>query len=120
MAKWFGKYFLMTGFILLLYHSLVPHHHIFDDTPTTHFEHHPFDALEHVQIEHQFVQGHASYFPVDLAEVTLLPQLYHLPAPVMLLLPEPVWLATDEPHPPGWHTDQSILRGPPAFVNAAV
>lgn len=120
MAKWFSKFLLITGSILLLYHNMVPHHHVDEDTKAVHIEHHPFDALEHVQISHQFVQAHAHYVAVDLAAVTLLPPVFRLPEPVVLALPEPVWLASDEPHPPGWHTDQSILRGPPSFVNAAV
>lgn len=120
MLKWFSKIVLLAGFTLLLYHNVVAHHHDDDDDAIEHAQHHPNDPLEHVKIDHQFYQDFQHHIHVDLAAVTLLPQVFRIPEPTVTILPKAVWLTTDEPHPPAWRTRSSVLRGPPSLVNAAV
>ena len=120
MKLWFSRLLLIAGFTLLLYHNVIAHHHDDDDDPIEHTQHHPDDALEHVKVDHQFFQSQQQDFTVELAAVTILPQIFRIPEPVVTILPQTTWLRDAEPHPPAWHSDQTILRGPPSVVNAAV
>jgi hypothetical protein len=119
MRLWISRFFLITGFILLLYHNIVVHHHDDDDEAIEHAGHHPDDALEHVKIDHQFYQFQEKY-AAPIVCITILPQLFRLPEPTIVILPQVQWLLPAEPYPPAQHSNLTILRGPPSNVNATV
>ena len=110
MKKWISKLFLFTALTLVLIHNIVAHHHADENLKGFRDNHHSF--LERVRMDHVFYTEYI--FSNDLQAI--------IPAIVfgfdfkVVLLPtktiKPVILP-DEPHPPGWITNQIILRGPP-------
>jgi hypothetical protein len=112
MKLWISRIFLLAGFSLLLFHNVVAHHH-HDDY--SHDDHHGQEALAHVKIDHAFFTDD-NY---ELALPDIVPDLVYATAhtftefPVVLLLQ--VIILPDEPYPPGWINNKTILRGPPFF-----
>jgi hypothetical protein len=118
MKLWISRILLMTGLTLLLFHNIVAHHH--DDDHDGHVVHHDNDALEHAKIDHIFSSqiDHFSGLQAIIPALVYKPEYSFIQFPLVLHI-QPVVLP-DEPYPPGWVTDQTILRGPPSVVNAAV
>ncbi len=111
MKLWISRIFLMTGLVLLLFHNIVAHHH--DDDHDDHIAHHDNDVLEHAKVDHIFS---SQVYQFDGLQA-IVPELVYSPAYTFVLFPvtlpiQPV-IIPDEPYPPGWVTDQTILRGPP-------
>lgn len=102
----------MTGFVLLLFHNIVAHHH--DDDHEKYIHHHDYDALEHVKIDHIFFTqyNYTGGLPVIIPDLVLKPEYSFAQFPV-ILLNEPVILP-EEPYPPAWVNNSTILRGPPS------
>jgi hypothetical protein len=115
MKLWISRFFLMIGLVLLLFHNIVAHHH--DDEHDERIHHHDLVALEHVKIDHIF-SAQCYYFDglqAIIPNLVFRPEYSFVNFPVILPV-QPVILP-DEPYPPGWITDQTILRGPPCKVN---
>ncbi|QEM06114.1 hypothetical protein DIU31_022320 [Mucilaginibacter rubeus] len=102
----------MTGLVLLLYHNICAHHH--NEDHHDHIEHHDNDVLEHAKVDHIFssqtyhLDGLQALVPVLIFK----PDLVFGGFPLTLYI-QPV-VSPDEPYPPGWVTNETILRGPPA------
>jgi hypothetical protein len=114
MKQWISRVFLLTGLVLLLFHNLAAHHH--DDEVQEPVHHHDdeHDALEHVKIDHVFYTDHiyTSSLLAIIPELIYKPDLKDLQFPTILynapaILPQ-------EPYPPAWVTNKTILRGPPS------
>jgi hypothetical protein len=110
MNQWISKLFLFTALAVVLMHNIVAHHHADEKGHGFRDNHH--SLLELVRMDHVFYTEctfsndlHAVIpdivfcfdyaivsFPIKIAQAVILP---------------------DEPYPPGWVTDQIILRGPP-------
>jgi hypothetical protein len=112
MKLWTSRFFLMTGLTLLLFHNIVAHHH--DDEHEKYIHHHDHDALEHVKIDHVFYTDHIfdNGLQAIVSGLVYKPEYNFVEFP--LFLPAKPLILPDEPYPPGWITDQIILRGPPS------
>jgi len=110
MKRWISKLLLFTALIFVLVHNIVAHHHADEQGHGFRDNHH--NMLERVKMDHVFYTDYA--FTVEL--VGILPNLVFDPGYFLLQFPvktnKPVILP-DEPYPPGWATDQTVLRGPP-------
>ncbi len=101
---------MFTALIVVLVHNIVAHHHADEKGHGFRDNHH--NILERVRMDHVFYTDYT--FSNDLQAI--------IPAIVfgfefkIVLLPaksaKPVILP-DEPYPPGWISEQPILRGPP-------
>jgi hypothetical protein len=112
MKLWISRFFLMTGLVLLLFHNIVAHHH--DDEHEPYIHHHDHDALEHAKIDHVFFIQHAYSSGLQAVIPELLsPPEYRFEVFVVILHHKPLILP-EEPYPPAWVTDSTILRGPPS------
>jgi hypothetical protein len=112
MKLWISRIFLFTGLTLLLFHNIDAHHH--DEDHDDHMEHHDSDALEHAQIDHIFSPQvyHFDGLQAIIPAIVYQPEYRFIQFPVTL--PNRRVILPDEPYPPGWVTDQTILRGPPS------
>jgi hypothetical protein len=100
----------MTGLVLLLYHNICAHHH----DEEHHIEHHDNDVIEHAKVDHIF-SSQIYHFDGLQAIVPVLifkPDLIFEGFPLTLYI-HPV-VSPDEPYPPGWVNNETILRGPPS------
>lgn len=112
MKLWISRIFLMTGLVLLLFHNIVAHHH--DDDHEDHITHHDNDVLEHAKVDHIFSPQvyHFDGLQAIIPDLVYRPEYSFVRFPLVLHI-QPMILP-DEPYPPGWITDQTILRGPPS------
>jgi succinate dehydrogenase hydrophobic anchor subunit len=112
MKPWISKLFLITGMVLLLIHNLAAHHH--DDDYPAHIAHYDNNAFEHVQIDHVFSSqvAHFNGMQTIIPDIVYKSEYGFIQFPLALYI-QPATLP-DEPYPPGWVTDQTILRGPPS------
>lgn len=114
MKLWISRIFLMTGLVLLLFHNIVAHHH--NDEHEKYIHHHDHDALEHVKIDHVFFTQYTyTSLSAIIPDLVFKPEYSFVQFPV--ILPTQPVILPDEPYPPGWISDQTILRGPPSKVN---
>ena len=110
MKRWISKLFLFTGLVLVLVHNIVAHHHADEQGHGFRDNHH--NILERVRMDHVFYTDYA--FSTDLQaiipDIVFGYQFHIVRFPIKItqqvILP-------DEPYPPGWVTDETILRGPP-------
>ena len=110
MNRCISKFFLFTALILVLMHNIVAHHHADEKGHGFRDNHH--NILERVRMDHVFYTDYA--FSNDLQAI--IPDLvfgyeFHI-VQFPVKITQPVILP-DEPYPPGWITDETILRGPP-------
>ncbi len=110
MKQWISKFFLFTGLVLVLFHNIVAHHHADEQGHGFRDNHH--NILERVRMDHVFYTDYT--FSNDLQAI--IPDLVFGYGYSIVRFPvkitQPIILP-DEPYPPGWVTDQTILRGPP-------
>ncbi|MCO5934601.1 hypothetical protein NAF17_03520 [Mucilaginibacter sp. RB4R14] len=106
-----SRIFLLTGFTLLLFHVIVAHHH--DNEHDDNIINHHNNALEHAKIDHI---SSPQIYHFDGLQITV-QKLVYSSAYRFVLFPvnspiQPL-IIPDEPYPPCWVTDRTILRGLP-------
>ncbi len=99
----------------MLFHNIAAHHH--DDDHDDHIAHHDNDALEHAKVDHIFSPQVHHFDGLQAVIPVLIDQPEYSPVQYPVTLPVQPVILPDEPYPPGWVTDKTILRGPPSKVN---
>jgi hypothetical protein len=110
MKQWISKFFLFAALLLVLMHNIVAHHHADEKGHGFRDNHH--NVLERVRMDHVFYTDYTfnNYLEATIPDLVFGYGYAILPLTVKITPPA---VLPDEPYPPGWITDQTVLRGPP-------